>query len=403
MQLNVYFCTQKSNKLKYYGIFILSGLLLSACQSRKEHVLKTPWGEDVELYNNEEEIETPQEQLSDIFDLAEIERVSELIVLTIPGPDTYFDFHGSFLGVHSLLSQQFADSLGVKLRIELCRDTAEMIQRLHNGDGDLIAYPIRKYSQNDLGWYVAENKPNLKQELSRWYSSSKLLYAKEEENKLLNSGGGVKRKSYAPMLNRKNGIISHYDALFQKHCREIHWDWRLMAAQCYQESTFDPNAVSWAGAKGLMQIMPQTADHLGINRSQLYNPEQNIAAAARYLKELERTFSDIPNRMERQNFVMAAYNGGAHHIRDAMALAHRDGRNPYRWDDVSVYVLKLSEPRYYQDPIVKYGYMRGNETYNYVKMIRKRYANYRGVKAPMPSSSMPQKSQNTSHRKKFKV
>ena len=84
----------------------------------------------------------------------------------------------------------------------------------------------------------------------------------------------------------------------------------LMAAQFYQESGFDPEAVSWAGARGLMQIMPETAVHLGLPADQMHQPEKNIRAAARYLRELERKFSDIPGRSERINFILAAYNGG---------------------------------------------------------------------------------------------
>ena len=98
----------------------------------------------------------------------------------------------------------------------------------------------------------------------------------------------VRRRIFSPMLDAKGGIISHYDQLFMTYSREIRWDWRLLAAQCYQESTFDPKARSWAGACGLMQIMPGTADHLGLSRANIYDPEQNIAAAVRYIAELER-------------------------------------------------------------------------------------------------------------------
>ena len=184
------------------------------------------------------------------------------------------------------------------------------------------------------------------------------------------------------MLDRKGGIISHYDQLFMTYSRDIRWDWRLMAAQCYQESTFDPKAVSFAGAKGLMQIMPGTADHLGVPRSQLYDPETNIAAAAKLIKELNGAFSDIRDGYERTNFILASYNGGSHHIRDAMALARRDGKDAHRWADVSAYVLKLAQPRFYNDPIVKYGYMRGSETVDYVAKIRQRHAGYQGIKSP---------------------
>ena len=192
----------------------------------------------------------------------------------------------------------------------------------------------------------------------------------------------VRRRIFSPMLDRKGGIISHYDGYFQQYSRDVRWDWRLMAAQCYQESTIDPQAVSFAGAKGLMQIMPGTADHLGVSRSKLYDPETNIAAAAKLIKELQQAFSDIGDNYERTNFVLASYNGGSFHIRDAMALAKRDGRNPHRWAEVAPYVLKLATPQYYNDPIVKYGYMRGSETVDYVRKIRERHAGYQGVKSP---------------------
>lgn len=126
-----------------------------------------------------------------------------------------------------------------------------------------------------------------------------------------------------------------------------------------------------------MQIMPATADHLGLPRDQMNNPERSIEAATRLLKELEGKFSDVPDRTERQNLVLASYNGGMNHIRDAMRLCKRDGRNQYRWADVQQYVLRLRDPKYYQDTLVHYGYMRGQETAEYVDKIRDRYMQYR--------------------------
>jgi membrane-bound lytic murein transglycosylase F len=156
-------------------------------------------------------------------------------------------------------------------------------------------------------------------------------------------------------------------------------DWRLMAAQCYQESCFDPNAHSWAGAEGLMQIMPSTASHLGLDMGQLHDPEANVAAAAKYMAELGGRFSDIPDPAERCYYVLASYNGGYQHIRDAMALASKFGRNPYSWGNVSEFVLNLTMPQFYNDPVVKHGYMRGDETVDYVNRIRSRWSEYRGV------------------------
>ncbi len=399
MQLKVYFCTQKQDKLKSIGIFILFACLFLACQSKKEKVV-TPWGDAIDL-SGEHMDEQDDSVDAEIFDLSQIQQAGELIVLTISGPETYYDYRGTHLGLHAMLCQQFADTLGVRLRVELCRDTAELKSRLRSGDGDLIAYPLT--TADSLGWVFGEDKEELRNAYQAWYRPERVSMMRTAEQKLLSSGGVVQRKVYAPMQNRSKGIISAYDRLFQQHAQRIRWDWRLIAAQCYQESTFDPNARSWAGARGLMQIMPETADHLGLSRDRLTSPSDNIAAAARYLDELEEAFSDIPSRRERQDFVLAAYNGGAHHIRDAMALARQEGRDARRWAVVSEYVLKLSQPQYYENPVVRYGYMRGSETVGYVRAIRQRYQQYRGVKSPSIGNSQPQKSRNERHRKKYKV
>lgn len=202
--------------------------------------------------------------------------------------------------------------------------------------------------------------------------------ARKEEKRMF-TVAKVKRRVYSPYLNRSSGIISKYDALFQKYAPFARWDWRLMAAQCYQESCFDPQARSWAGARGLMQIMPKTAAHPGLPMEQIHEPEANISAAARYLQQLMQTFGDIPNVHERQNFVLAAYNGGAGHVRDAMALARKHGADTRTWGSVSRYLALLSNPEYYRDPVVKNGYMRSSETIDYVERIRSRYSQYGGV------------------------
>ena len=388
----MYFCSENHRKVKHFSIFILLCTLtayLTACTGKKEQeTISTPWGGVI-----------GEQADSTDFDLDDIERSGELIAVTLSGPDTYYDYHGRTLGTHAMLCQRWADHLGVRLRIELCRDTAEMLARLDGGEADVVAFPMEAGDSLLPGWVVDSTKTLLLTSLREWYRPTMLADVRNEEQRLL-KGGGVKRRVYAPMLNRKGGVISRYDHLFQQYSRHIGWDWRLMAAQCYQESTFDPMAQSWAGARGLMQIMPSTADHLGLAHGDMNDPEKNIAAAARYLKELDQHFSDIGDRRERQDFILAAYNGGFFHIRDAMALAGRDGKNPKRWNDVGPYVLRLAEPQYYRDPLVKHGYMRGSETYGYVKSIRQRWQQYRGVKGGAPGGG-PQKSRNAKHRQRF--
>ena len=347
---------------KYALMGALLALLLS-CTQKQERIV-TPYGSVLDSVN-----------VSEDFDLAEIQTNGELIMATLNGPETYYDYHGKSLGTQYLICQQFADSLGVRLRVDVCRDSAELVQKLRSGDVDLVAWA--KPGQIDAD----PEKTDLVEALRLWNRPSRVDAARQEETALL-TVKKVRRRIFSPMLDKNKGIISNYDGYFQQYSRDIRWDWRLMAAQCYQESTFDPKAVSFAGAKGLMQIMPGTADHLGVARDKLYDPETNIAAAAKLIKELQQAFSDIRDQYERTNFVLASYNGGSHHIRDAMALARRDGKNASRWAEVAPYVLKLATAQYYNDPIVKYGYMRGSETVDYVEKIRSRHVSYQGVRSP---------------------
>ena len=349
--------------LNKYLVVVGAMLLLVSCHQRQERVV-TPYGSVLDSV-----------EVTEDFDLPDIQTNGELIMATVSGPETYYDYHGRQLGTQYLICQHFADSLGVRLRIDVCRDRAELRRRLDEGEADLVAWPTPGEIE------VGAEKPELAEELALWYHPDRIVAAKKEEQDLL-TVKKVRRRIFSPMLDKRGGIISHYDQYFIAYSRDIRWDWRLLAAQCYQESTFDPKAVSFAGAKGLMQIMPGTADHLGVSRSRLYEPEANIAAATKYIAELQRTFADIGDHYERTNFVLASYNGGAHHIRDAMALAKRDGKNNHRWGEVAPYVLKLAQPKYYNDPLVKYGYMRGSETVDYVSKIRQRFAGYQGVKSP---------------------
>lgn len=365
---------------------IITSLVLASCDSGHKK-LDTPWGTTI----GEDSIAE-----SSHFSVDDMLASGELIAFTLSGPETYYDYHGHGMGTHYLLCENFTQRLGVTLRVEVCKDTAEMISKLKDGDGDLIAFPLPKHPSSinpqpsslrfcgayvdslDVSWAVREGNEELARMLDQWFKPELFAKIKQQETFAL-SNHAVTRHVYAPMLNRSRGLISHYDHLFKKYSPVAHWDWRLLAALSYQESTFDPQAHSWAGACGLMQIMPSTAAHLGLPLDRIYDPEANISAACRYIAELQSEFRDVANRDEQYNFVLASYNGGVGHVRDAMALARKNGANPYRWADVSEYILKLRLPEYYTDPVVKHGYMRGTETYEYVSRVRNRWQQYQSV------------------------
>lgn len=376
---------------KVYLSALFALLIIVGCSSKKEQQEVTPWGTTIGEDGDVVETDTAETSSAGGLSLNDIISNGEMIMLTVNGPETYYDYHNHGMGLQYLLCEKFAQQIGVSLRVEECKDTAEMVRKLEEGKGDVIAVPLpRKTIKGDIlfcgvtpdstktQWAVAKGNKSLADTLNSWFKPQLLAQVRQEETYLLSSAS-VKRHVYSPFLNRSKGVISKYDRYFQMYAPSAHMDWRLMAAQCYQESCFDPQAKSWAGACGLMQIMPTTADHLGLPRTSLHEPEANIAAAARYMAELQGHFSDVRDPRQRILYALAAYNGGYHHIRDAMELTRKYGGNAYNWGDVKEYVLRLRMPAYYNDPVVKYGYMRGTETADYVEKIRMRWVDYRGV------------------------
>jgi membrane-bound lytic murein transglycosylase F len=156
----------------------------------------------------------------------------------------------------------------------------------------------------------------------------------------------------------------------------LNWDWRLLASQVFQESKFHPDAHSWAGATGLLQLMPRTAKQYGVTNP--LDPEDNVQGAVKFLKWLESYWQQrIPDDGERIKFVLASYNTGAGHVEDAQRLAEKYGGNSQRWEDVSYWLLQKSTQKYSSDEVVKFGFCRGLEPVNYVTNILERFDHYK--------------------------
>jgi membrane-bound lytic murein transglycosylase F len=175
------------------------------------------------------------------------------------------------------------------------------------------------------------------------------------------------------------GQISPFDDLIKEAADKANLDWRLLAAIIYRESRFDPYAESWAGAYGLMQIMPESADLFRINEYE--EPIQNIKVGVRLLKWLDKNLKpDVPDSVQRVKFVLASYNVGLGHIKDAQRLAEKYDKNPAIWDDnVDFFLLNKSASKYYKDPVVRWGYCRGEEPYNYVNRVLTTYRDYKNI------------------------
>lgn len=225
-------------------------------------------------------------------------------------------------------------------------------------------------------WAVRKDCPELAAAANKWHEENLTSPAYTASMKRYFEIS--KSIPHSPILSLKEGKISHYDHLFKKYAKEIDWDWRLLASLAYTESNFDTTAVSWAGARGLMQLMPRTARAMGVPPGKEQNPEESIKAAVKYIAATNRSLSMIPDKKERINFILASYNAGLGHINDAIALAGKYGKNKSVWNNnVENYILLKSNEEYFTDPVCKNGYFRGIETYNFVRDITSRYDTYK--------------------------
>lgn len=225
-------------------------------------------------------------------------------------------------------------------------------------------------------WVVRKDTPLLAEAINAWnmerktsakFSAITKRYFELSKKNLVEGG----------MPPVQNGHISPYDDLFKIHARSINWDWQLLASLAYQESHFKLDLVSWAGAKGLMGIMPGTANALGVAPHELEDPEISIRTGVECLKRFGAGFKDIADPVERIKFTLASYNAGIGHIYDAQRLAEKYGKNPHVWDGhVSEFIRLKGDPQYYTDPVCKHGYLRGKETFNYVHEVMERYNYY---------------------------
>jgi membrane-bound lytic murein transglycosylase F len=223
-----------------------------------------------------------------------------------------------------------------------------------------------------IGWAVARRTPKLLQAINAYFEKTyrgtfyNLTYQKYFKN-TRTARGHVKFRA------AKTGQLSPYDVAVRRYAKRYGFDWRLITAQMYQESRFNPNARSWAGAHGLMQVMPRTARELGF--TSISDPATGIHAGVKYLAWLRDQFETKVPDTERNWFSLAAYNAGWGHVWDARELAAEIGLDRDRWfDHVERAMLMLSNPRYYRG--TRYGYVQGSQPVDYVHDIRTRYEAY---------------------------
>ncbi|HON19683.1 MAG TPA: transporter substrate-binding domain-containing protein, partial [Salinivirgaceae bacterium] len=231
----------------------------------------------------------------------------------------------------------------------------------------------------DLAWAVAKGNSTLLDTVNLWLetfirsANFKVLYQKY----FLSPKATVRLSN--EMVSVIGGKISPFDDIIKEEAQTLGWDWRLLASLIYQESRFNPSVVSWTGAFGLMQLMPETGRAFGVSENS--SPKEQIRAGVRFLKYLDKFFYDyVPDSLERIKFVLAAYNVGHGHVLDAIRLSEKYQKNPKVWrHNVDSCLLKKADPAYFLDPVVRHGYCRGEEPYLFVNEIFDRYHQYKNL------------------------
>jgi membrane-bound lytic murein transglycosylase F len=229
-----------------------------------------------------------------------------------------------------------------------------------------------------IAWGVRKNSPELLAFINKWIGKVKknrmhqVLYDKYFNSPRFSLT--LVSSDYSSLTGDK---LSPYDQQLKEASEMLGWDWRLLASVAYQESNFNPNVKSWAGAVGLMQVMPMTAQFFGIHN--VWDPKQNIFASARFFKFLDDYWKKtVPNDSERLKFVLASYNVGLSHVIDAQKLSRKYGHKVDVWDnEVEFFLQQKSNPKYYRDVLAAAGYCRCNGPVIYVKQVLERYEEYK--------------------------
>lgn len=244
-------------------------------------------------------------------------------------------------------------------------------------------------ARNDtIAWAIRNNSPDLKTELNSFLYKH-FRFGKAGEPPKRSTFLNILRKRYfeegpqiADYYNPESnilgggGAISPYDNLIKSVADSAGVDWLFIASIIAQETKFNPTAKSWAGAVGLMQVMPRFSEVS--SEEKLYNEEVNLREGVRIIKEhLDHySYMDSTNKW---SFALAAYNAGQGHVADARRLAIDHNKDPNKWENASEALLKLMHRKYYKN--ARHGFCRGIETVRYVKEIKNRYNNYKTILA----------------------
>ena len=240
----------------------------------------------------------------------------------------------------------------------------------------------------DVAWGLRPNAPQLKQAVDEFLTGTlRTEFYAVTFNRYFRDRKRIHRRRSHSTFTLESGRLSPYDETFREMAEKYDFDWRFLAAVAYHESKFKPNLESWAGAKGLMQIVPDTVDKLGVDC--FANDYNNVLCGTRYLRKLFRMFPfSAPE--DRVKLALASYNAGIGHVRDAQHLCIDKRWNPNVWTGHVEEALQLLTKRAWYSRY-RNGFVQGFVTTQYVKDVVGTYRSYAELvplKQPDPDGSV---------------
>ncbi len=219
-----------------------------------------------------------------------------------------------------------------------------------------------------IAWAVPKGAKRLREQIAAYFAE---IEATGELERIIDRYSFASRDfdyvGSRAFLRHIESRLPNYRPYFEEAQRETGIDWRLLAAISYQESHWNPEAVSPTGVRGLMMLTDKTADMMEVADRDV--PHDSVLGGARYFR---RVLDKIPDRIaspDRLWLAVAAYNLGFGHLEDARIITETQGANPDRWDQVRKRLPLLERKGWYSR--VKHGYARGSVATEYVDNVRR--------------------------------
>ena len=235
--------------------------------------------------------------------------------------------------------------------------------------------------EGPVTWALRSSSTDLLQTVNSWLAENKEGFISRTYDKYFLNSKNQQVRSTSTYSSLGGNQISVFDELIQENAKSLGWDWRLLAALVYKESRFDTTAISYAGAQGLLQLMPVTLARFGVTNPN--DPAESLRGGVKYLQYLDKFWMErVPETNERIKFILASYNIGQGHVEDAWRLTLKYRKNTQSWKDVSYFLNLKSDPKYYRDPVVKSGYAKGHTAVTYVRDVLALFQSYKALVAP---------------------